>query len=88
MRTLRTQTRAVIFGSRNSWSVSWHSGLEKAGVERNVCLEIQGDEKDGYHLVKSPEGFFAADDWHMTIEEAQKSAGELFNVEDLQWVEE
>jgi len=88
MRRLSAQIRAVIFGTRNHWSLSWHPGFEMAGTECNVRLEIQGDEKDGYNLVKSPEGFFTADDWHMTIDEARKSAHESFGVEVLQWFEE
>jgi hypothetical protein len=88
MRRLRAQTTAVIFGTRNSWSLSWHPGCERAGTECNVQLEIQGDEKNGYHLVKSPEGFFTADDWHMSLEAAQNSAAELFGVKVAQWVEE
>jgi hypothetical protein len=53
-----------------------------------VLLEIQGDEKNGYHLVKAPDGFLAADSWHRTIGEAQQSARELFGVEPDQWSED
>jgi hypothetical protein len=88
MRILRAQTRATIFGTHNSWSLSWHRQFEKAGTECTVRLEIQGDEKNGYHLVKSPEGFFAADDWHQTLGEAQRSARELFGVDMDQWRED
>jgi hypothetical protein len=88
MRTLRAQARATVFGTHDSWSLSRHPGFEKAGVECNVHLEIQGDEKGGYHLVKSPEGFFTADDWYMTIGEAQRSALELFGVDPDRWVED
>ncbi len=87
MKTLRAQTRATIFGTHNSWSLSWRRGFEKAGTECAVRLEIQGDDKNGYHLVKSPEGFFTADDWHATLTEAQRSARELFGVGLDQWSE-
>lgn len=87
MRTLRAQARATIFGTHDTWSLSWHRELEKAGTECNVRLEIQGDDEGGYHLVKSPDGFFTADEWHQTLHEAQQSARELFGVGLDQWRE-
>ena len=88
MRTLRAQTTATIFGTRDSWSLARHAQFEAAGIRCIVRLEIRGDEKNGYHLVESPEGFFTADDWHSTIVEAQRSASELFGVGPQQWSED
>jgi hypothetical protein len=49
-------------------------------TERRVELEIQGDPKNGYHLVMSPEGCFTADSWHATLEDALADALGLFGV--------
>jgi hypothetical protein len=80
MRRLRAEVTVMIFGSRHSWSLAPQVRGEPEGVRRTVRLEIQGDERAGYHLVQSPDGFFTADSWHATLVEAQQSATELFGV--------
>ena len=87
MRTLRAQTTATVFGTHDLWSLARHPQFAGAGVECTVRLEIQGDETNGFHLVKRPDGFFTADDWHSTIEDAKRAANELFGVAAQQWSE-
>ena len=60
-------------------------GLSGGSTESLIELEIQGDEINGYNLVMSPEGFFTADYWYETKEEAMESAEELFGVTRLEW---
>jgi hypothetical protein len=50
-----------------------------------VKLEIQGDSKDGYHLVMTPDGFFTADTWHATVDEAMAEAESLFGLSRERW---
>lgn len=51
-----------------------------------VALEIQGTDRDGYHLVMSPQGVFTADSWHPTLRDAVAAAEELFDVSEDGWV--
>jgi len=48
--------------------------------EVRIELEIQGDDIDGYHLVKTPEGCFTADDWYASKLRALEVAQEEFGV--------
>jgi hypothetical protein len=50
-----------------------------------VELEIQGDEKNGFHLVMSPDGCFTADTWHESVEDAKDTAHRLFGVGFEEW---
>jgi hypothetical protein len=68
-----------IWGTRNSSSLSPHRGYGGKGHECKVELE-KGDEKNGYHLVMSPAGFFTADEWYETRDGALAAAAKLFRV--------
>jgi hypothetical protein len=48
-------------------------------------LQIVGDSATGYHLIKAPSGFFTADDWYLTLEEALDAAREEFGVSQDMW---
>jgi hypothetical protein len=61
--------RLRVWGTANAWSFSPDNGLEP-NQEYDVRLEIVGDDTNGYHFVMAPEGFFAADTWHLTKDEA------------------
>jgi hypothetical protein len=74
-----------ICGSGNAWKVGEPSDSAAQARERPVTLEIQGDAKNGYHLVMSPEGCFTADTWHESIADAKATAEELFNVPPDGW---
>jgi hypothetical protein len=84
---LIASTRARIFGTASSWSLTPQPGYSSEGRDCSVELEIQGDPKNGYHLVMAPEGFFTADSWHQSLDEALASAHELFDVIASEWTE-
>jgi hypothetical protein len=85
MEIIKTTKTVTIWGTSNAWSLEPQKGLSEASTESRTELEIQGDEKNGYNLVMSPEGFFSADYWYKTKEEAIESAEELFNVTRSEW---
>jgi hypothetical protein len=80
---LSVRTRAWIHGTRNAWSLGPRG--DEPGTECEVALEIQGDEREGFHLIMSPAGFFTADNWYRTSEEALRGASELFDVNAEEW---
>lgn len=84
MKSLLVQTKARITGKENAWGIA--SSGDATGRCVSVVLEIQGNAKSGYHLVKSPDGYFTADDWFLTLEEAQSAALEDFGVPLDSWV--
>ena len=50
------------------------------------CLEIQGDDKIGFHLrVSDGEGVGLNDWWFATVEEAKQTAFEWFKLEPSAW---
>jgi hypothetical protein len=82
---MKAKTVALILGTPNSWSLAARPGETFPCQKREVQLEIQGDPKNGYHLIQRPEGFFTADSWHATLRDALESAYELFNVRPEEW---
>ncbi|NNE00061.1 MAG: hypothetical protein HKN47_22300 [Pirellulaceae bacterium] len=80
-------TRTRVWGQRNSWSLSQPANSPNAGVPCNVIVEIQGTPHDGYHVVMSPDGFFTADTWCESLDEAFNSGKELFDIERHDWQE-
>ena len=78
---------ALVFicGTSDAWKVAEPSDPLSAVQEREVLLEIQGDAKNGYHLVMIPKGCFTADTWHPTIEDAIDTAHRLFAVRPEAW---
>jgi hypothetical protein len=85
--TLIAHTRARIFGNATSWSLSPQPGYSSEGSDCAVQLEIQDDAERGYHLVMAPEGFFTADSWHQSLDEAFASAHQLFDLTAREWAE-
>jgi len=84
MTPLVTTTEARVWGTSNSWSLE-RSGRSGEGQLCRVDLEITGDPKTGFHLVVAPEGFFAADTWHETQDQALAEAGAAFGVRPDDW---
>jgi hypothetical protein len=85
MLSIKTTTRVTLYPiKRSGWSLEPQSE-SSSPVECAIGLEIQGDDKHGYHLVMCPEGFSFADDHYETLREAMDSAAELFGVRDDQW---
>jgi len=87
MESIVAKATARIWGTRNAWSLSAFADGRDCSCECEVSLEIQGDAKNGYHLVQSPDGFFAADSHHETKEDALETAEELFGVCRHEWSE-
>lgn len=85
MTPIFAKARVQVWGTSDSWSLAPHAGSEQQGKLCDVELEIQGNDKDGYHLVMTPAGFFAADSWHESQEAAQASAAELFGTKPSDW---
>ena len=85
MTSIFTTTKARIWGTTNSWSLSQFAGSDQPKSECLVELEIQGDDHDGYNLVMRPSGFFTADTWHRTKDDALLEALELFGVARDAW---
>jgi hypothetical protein len=69
-----------IRGYSNTWKVAEPSDTGDTTQNRVVNLEIQGDGKDGFHLIMSPDGCFTADTWHETLEDAKDTAYRIFGV--------
>jgi hypothetical protein len=82
---MKADAEVLIRGYANQWKVAEPSDTSALVQKRVVNLEIQGDAKDGYHLVMSPEGCFTADTWHETVEEAKDTALQIFGVSPDQW---
>lgn len=82
---LQAEVEAVIFGSHDAWSLEWQRGFAREGKRCRVQLEIQGDDNTGYNLIQRPDGFFTADTWHPTLDEAKRAATELFAVVSGVW---
>ncbi len=78
-------TNARIWGTAESWGISSIDGDDQPVHECPVELEIQGDDRNGYNLLMSPAGYFAADSWHETKDAALLSALELFGVSGNDW---
>ena len=80
-----TRTTTEIWGTKNAWSLAPVTESNGPGQKCEVELEIQGNEKEGFHLVMSPAGFFTADYWYETKREALDSARELFGTTESEW---
>lgn len=80
---LVTQVEAWIDGTSGAWRVAapYTPGSRQVLVE----LEIQGEE-DSCHLIKAPDGFFAADDWYPSLAEALHGARDRFGVSEDSWL--
>lgn len=52
-----------------------------------VNLEIQGTETDGYSFVMSPVGYFTADYWYSTLDEALEAGLALFSIPKDSWLQ-
>lgn len=85
MKRLRARTVARVWGSKNAWSLAAPKGREATSRECDVEVEIQGDERNGFHLVMRPQGFFTADTHSPTLEDVLSQARELFGLEEGDW---
>jgi len=85
MEKIRATARAKVWGTSRAWSLAPNESKEAPYTECMVNLVIQGTKKNGYHLIMSPEGYFAADNWYESKKDAFESAYELFGVTEGEW---
>ena len=85
MKTINARKVRKIWGTGNAWNLEPGPDRSEPVTECEVLLEIEGDDKTGYHLVISPEGFFTADYWYASRKEAMQSATKLFGVAESEW---
>lgn len=81
----KASTRVRVWGTKNAWKLSSFGNTGEPNQECDVALEISGDDQNGYLLVMAPHGFFTADSWHQSKQEALESAKELFGVSHDVW---
>lgn len=89
MESIIAETVSKIVGTRNAWHLDEDQRREdhrRPVTECKVLLEIKGDEQNGYHLIITPEGFFTADHWYRTQQDAMSNAEELFGIVAKDWM--
>ena len=84
---MRNSIVVRICGTANCWKVAEDSDPPELTRERSVSLEVQGDAKNGFHLIMSPSGCFTADTWHATLGDAFDVAYRAFGVRPESWSE-
>ena len=83
---LKATVTAKIWGTKNSWSLAPNSEADKRSPTAvSVALTVEGNDKDGYNLVMNPDGFFTADHWYESEDDARASAAELFDASQIEW---
>ncbi len=85
MLSIRTTVKARVWGTHDAWRLCPFRSPEEPSQDCEVELEIQGDDRSGYHLVMSPSGFFTADNWYETKQEALDTAHRVFGVGPDEW---
>lgn len=80
---LQVEVRVTVYGHSGAWSIE-PSAYPDATANVRVTLSIQSDGQSGYHFVMSPDGYFTADTYHLTLDEAFE-AGREFGVEPEAW---
>ena len=85
MKRWTAKTRSHVWGHKNAWSLAPPDGSTSAPTECEVVVEIQGDEKNGFHFIMSPNGFFTADTWSETVDEAFNDGKQLFDLNRKDW---
>ena len=76
----------TIYGTPNSWSLSESETKRNKINNTSTSIHFEGNDKEGYHLVISPEGYFTADSWHESKKEAIEAAKELLNIPESEWL--
>jgi len=85
MHSIYATTTARIWGTSNAWSAAQTVFPDQPNRDCTVELEIQGDDRNGYHLVMAPSGFFTADSWHPAKQDALDAACDIFDVPQNEW---
>ena len=79
------KTKTTIWGTKNAWSLSPENKPNAPSQSCEIRLEIQGNKKQGFHLVMRPTGFFTADSWYASQSEALADANEWFELPADAW---
>ena len=85
MKRWTAKTRTQVWGRKNAWSLSAPKERAASSIECEINLEILGNPKGGFHLVMSPDGFFTADSWTETLDEAFHDSSEMFDLDRSDW---
>ena len=85
MKRIKAAIKTTIGGTSNSWYLSSGENKKEPSKLCEVELEIYGDEKNGYFLLISPEGYFTADYNYETKGDALTDAQELFGIGEDEW---
>ena len=85
MEILTAKVRAQVWGKKNTWSLSPDSEGRWPSQECDIELQIIGDGGSGHILVISPTGFFTADHWYKTKEDALRDAEKVFGIRSDEW---
>jgi hypothetical protein len=83
---MKSKTKSKIRILKGGWKVAEENDDSKYVKELVIKLSISGDKKKGYHLFMEPEGCFAADSYHESLEDAIKVANEDFGVTESEWL--
>jgi len=76
----------IIYGTSNSWSLTETKATPNNVNSANTSIYFEGNDKEGYHLVISPEGYLTADSWYESKKEVIEAAKELLNISELEWL--
>lgn len=82
---MQVVTRSKIRKLKGGWRLANDSDPVEYVTEVEVKLLIEGNMKNGYHLIITPDGFFTTDSHHETLEDAIESAKESFNISYSDW---
>jgi len=82
---MKSITRSKIRKLKGGWRIANDSDPAKYVHDVEVELCIQGNSKNGFHLIITPENFFTADWHHETLEDAIESAQESFDISSSDW---
>lgn len=85
VRSMTSTTAIRLYVWKNTWRSPRESDQRDRVEVREVELTIEGDEKNGYHLIATPQGCFGADTLHDSLEDAMRAAREAFGVATDAW---
>ena len=85
MKRWTAKTRTQVWGNRNAWSLARPDQSFSPATECEIVIEIQGDTKNGYNFIMSPDGFFTADSWCESLDEAFEDGKQLFDIDRGDW---
>jgi hypothetical protein len=70
---------------KGGWKFAEDNDRSEYVAIRRVELRVQGNKKQGYHLIMTPDGLFTADTHHPDLQDALRAAEEAFGVSPDDW---